>query len=234
MGATELPMSPRIDSLGTGDKQVQQQRTRPSSELMDASSVGAAISRMLARIGARVSALRSGPPHATGMAILDASSDFERARRAYLAGRLVRWLTPGRPGRSHPRALNGVTAFSWRAPRLRVIPIRAVVGTVDPTHDFDASFRPATPTLAARWQRVALAYRQGRPLAPISVIERPDGYYVIDGRHRVSVARALRYRDIEAWVSPIVAPHFPAPPDPALYEKDTPINERETTHRAAS
>jgi hypothetical protein len=34
------------------------------------------------------------------------------------------------------------------------------------------------------------------------VIERPDGYYVLDGRHRVSVARALGQRDIDAWTSP--------------------------------
>jgi hypothetical protein len=179
---------------------------------------------MLSRLSARVSALRSGPRHATGLPRLDARSDFERARRAYLAGLLFRLLTPGQPGRSYPRALDGVAAFSWRAPRLRVIEIRAVVGTVDRTHNFDACFRPATPTLAARWTRVALAYRQGQQLPPISVIERPDGYYVLDGRHRVSVARALRYRDIEAWVSPIVAANPPMPTDPALDEKDPAIH----------
>jgi hypothetical protein len=27
-----------------------------------------------------------------------------------------------------------------------------------------------------------------------------DGYYVEDGRHRVSVARAIGQRDIDAWV----------------------------------
>ena len=28
-----------------------------------------------------------------------------------------------------------------------------------------------------------------------------DGYYIFDGRHRVSVARAMRHRDIDAWVT---------------------------------
>jgi ParB-like chromosome segregation protein Spo0J len=28
-----------------------------------------------------------------------------------------------------------------------------------------------------------------------------DGYYVVDGHHRVSVARTLRLRDIDAWVT---------------------------------
>jgi hypothetical protein len=34
------------------------------------------------------------------------------------------------------------------------------------------------------------------------VVQRRDGYYVMDGRHRVSVARALGHRDIDAWASP--------------------------------
>jgi hypothetical protein len=79
--------------------------------------------------------------------------------------------------------------------------VSAVIGTVDETHDFDARFRPARSHLGTRWQRVALAHRRGAALPPISVIERPEGYYVLDGRHRVSVARTLGLREIEAWVS---------------------------------
>jgi ParB-like chromosome segregation protein Spo0J len=33
------------------------------------------------------------------------------------------------------------------------------------------------------------------------VIEGPDGYYVLDGRHRVSVALAAGRREIEALVA---------------------------------
>jgi len=92
-----------------------------------------------------------------------------------------------------------------------VIPLRAIVGTVDATNDFDAEFRPATNRVADRWQRVALAHRRGHALPPITVIERPDGYYVIDGRHRVSVARALGQTDIEARVDQTLRrPHRPA------------------------
>jgi len=87
-----------------------------------------------------------------------------------------------------------------------VIPLHAIVGTVDATTDFDASFRPTTNRVAERWQRVALAHRRGHALPPITVIERPDGYYVIDGRHRVSVARALGQTDIEAWVGHSLRP----------------------------
>jgi hypothetical protein len=155
----------------------------------------------LGRVVRALATARRSFASGTGMAMVDASSDFQRARRAYFAARFARGLTPGTRGPSRPCALESVT-LSWRAARLRVIPVSAVIGTVDVTHDFDERFRPAAPHVAARWEHVALAHRQGVALPPISVIQRPEGYYVLDGRHRVSVARALGLRDIEAWVSP--------------------------------
>ena len=150
----------------------------------------------------------------TGMPALDARADFHRARRAHLAARALTWLPFRRAARAQLRALDGVRALFWTAGRLRVIPLPAIVGTVDATTDFDAHWRPTTDRISGRWQRVALAHRRGRPLPPITVIERPDGYYVIDGRHRVSVARTLGQTDIEARVGlagrPIAARHLPA------------------------
>lgn len=138
----------------------------------------------------------------TGVPVVDARADFQRARRASFAARTLRRLRLRPAGGAQPRALDGVRALSWSRRRLRVIPLAAIVGTVEATADFDARFRPTTNRISARWQRVALAHRHGRALPPIDVIERTDGYYVVDGRHRVSVARAVRQTDIEAWVSP--------------------------------
>src|SRR5215210_8850757 len=142
------------------------------------------------------------PPPTIGMAGTDPRADFQRARWAYLVARVRRRLTARRPARTRPRDLGDIAALSWRTPRLHAIPLEAIVGTVDATVDFDASFRPATDRIASRWQSIARAHREGRPLEPISVLERPDGYYVLDGRHRVSVARALGQSDIDAWTSP--------------------------------
>ncbi len=150
----------------------------------------------------------------TGMPTLDARADFQRARRARLAARALTWLPSRRAAQTEPRALNDVRALFWTAGHLRVIPLRAIVGSVEATTDFDAQWRPTTNRVSARWQRVALAHRRGHPLPPITVLERPDGYYIIDGRHRVSVARALGQTDIEAWVGPasrrIVTRHLSA------------------------
>jgi hypothetical protein len=128
-----------------------------------------------------------------------ARAEFRRARRSARA-RLRRSARRASPTR--PRDLGGLPGLYWRRGSLRAIPLDSIVGTVDPTADFDAGFRPATDRVAARWQQVALAHQEGRDLPPIEVIKCPDGYYVLDGRHRVSVARALGLGAIEAWASP--------------------------------
>lgn len=133
--------------------------------------------------------------HATGLPVLDAREDFQRARRAARAARLL-----GRRRRAL-RSLTDTAGVPRQPSRLEVIPTDAIVGTLEPTIMFDAAFRPTSEHVRARWERVALAHRTGVSLAPITVLERPEGYYVVDGRHRVSVARALGHRDIEARVT---------------------------------
>jgi hypothetical protein len=140
----------------------------------------------------------------------DARAEFARARRGHLVAGARRRLR--REGQTRPRHLGDIAALYWRPARLRYIPLAAIVGTVEATADFDAQLRPATDRVSHRWQRIARAFRDGQPLPPITVIERPDGYYVVDGRHRVSVAREFGHRAIEAWTSP-----WPAQPSrPAL------------------
>ena len=125
-----------------------------------------------------------------------AHADFRRARRGHLTARARRRLRQTRP-----RDLADAASLHWQPARRRAIPLAAIVGTVEPTADFDASFQPASERVAPRWQRIARAHHDGRDLPPIDVIELTDGYYVLDGRHRVSVARALGHAEIEAWTS---------------------------------
>jgi hypothetical protein len=139
------------------------------------------------------------------MPVVDARDDFLRARRAYLAARTGRLLA-GRRGRARvPRTLGDVASLPQRSTGLEVIPLAEIVGTVEPTVTFDARFRPASELVRRRWERIALAHRKGIPLPPIKVLQGADGYYVVDGRHRVSVALALRYPDIDAYVTRVGA-----------------------------
>lgn len=141
-------------------------------------------------------------PHSTGMPILDAQSDFRRARRAHAiaraGGRLKRQRQRG-PG--HPPTMDDRRGGLETPRRTEVVRLDSIVGTVEPTVHFDARFRPASEVVRRRWERIAFAHRTGHALPPIDLIERPDGYYVLDGRHRVSVALALGETDIEAMVT---------------------------------
>jgi hypothetical protein len=139
-------------------------------------------------------------PHTTGLPLLDSQSDFLRARRAHRAASIVSWLRRRRSC-SRLRALSRSATLAPGPARLEVVPLHAIVGTVEPTRHFDSSFRPASNVVRRRWERIALAHRKGEALPPVVLRRQADGYYVVDGRHRVSVARALRYRDIDAWVS---------------------------------
>jgi hypothetical protein len=137
---------------------------------------------------------------ATGMPTIDAHDDFMRARRAHRIRRAGGWLTRRPRCGDHPRVL-GESAAPRGSKRLEVIPLTQIVGTVEPSLHFDARFRPTSEHVRSRWERIALAHRRGTALPPISVVKRPDGYYVVDGRHRVSVALALGHREIEAWAA---------------------------------
>jgi hypothetical protein len=136
----------------------------------------------------------------TGAPAVDARDDFARARRAQLMARAMRLVDRRRRRPNHPPTLPVTAAWRGRPARMDVIALDAIVGTVEPSPHFDARFRPASSHLRSRWERVALAHRRGLPLPPITVIEAPDGYYVVDGRHRVSVAWATGRREIDAWV----------------------------------
>src|SRR5207248_1473347 len=135
--------------------------------------------------------------HATGNPVLDAQADFRRARRAHAAARIGRWLARRRH-RSRPPTVTDVSAKVGGIAHLEVVPLCSIVGTLEPTAQFDARFRPTSELIRHRWERIALAHRKGDALPPIVLLARPDGYYIVDGRHRVSVALALGQRSIDS------------------------------------
>jgi len=82
---------------------------------------------------------------------------------------------------------------------LQNIPTEKIVGTVSRTDDFDSEFRPRKGHLRNRWVGMFILL-QSDSWAPILVHKAGDVYYVEDGHHRVSVARSLGMRFIEAEV----------------------------------
>jgi len=83
------------------------------------------------------------------------------------------------------------------------IPLDRIVGSAAgpaKSGDFDRAFLPATRRSRDRWTRIYRAMVEGDELPPIDVYKVGAGYYVIDGHHRVSVARSLGRETLPARV----------------------------------
>ena len=84
--------------------------------------------------------------------------------------------------------------------RIDDIPIDAIVGSVDRYYDFNRKFYPRFDSTQDRWARIKEIV-EVRGLEPIEVYQIGEVYFVLDGNHRVSVARQLETETIEAYVT---------------------------------
>ncbi len=82
------------------------------------------------------------------------------------------------------------------------IPVKAIVGSVGRYTDFTRSFLPRNENDQTRWAQVKLAIDDpgGMGLPPIDVYKVGEVYFVLDGNHRVSVARQEGFEFIHAHV----------------------------------
>jgi hypothetical protein len=139
---------------------------------------------------------------------LDAQSDFLRARRRAALGAMVARLR-GEPDDVHlvlpyDEVVAALGYVSEHAAGKAVVALDAIVGTVDRGRDFDRSFRPTTGRVRSRWEHIATAMRRGESMPPVDLVRIGQIYFVRDGHHRVSVARALGHADIDAMVTEVV------------------------------
>lgn len=139
---------------------------------------------------------------------LDAQTDFLRARRRAALGAMVARLRGEPDDVRHILPYEEVVAalgyVSEHAAGQHVVPLDAIVGTVDRGRDFDRSFRPTTGRVRSRWEHIAAAMRRGEAMPPVDLVRIGQIYFVRDGHHRISVARALGRTDIDADVTEVV------------------------------
>lgn len=98
-------------------------------------------------------------------------------------------------------ALQDRAVVSRRYAGLRLVALEAIRGSESRSADFDLSFRPRRRHMAQRWTRVAAAWMAGVVFAPVQLIQVGDDYFVRDGHHRISVARALGQHAIDAEIT---------------------------------
>jgi hypothetical protein len=142
------------------------------------------------------------------MAGFDAQNDFMRARRHAAASRLAARLR-GEPDDvrmvlPYDEVVEALGFVSEQRVGLVVVALDAIVGSVDRVREFDRRFRPTSGRVRSRWEHIAAAMRQGESLPPVDLMRIGEIYFVRDGHHRVSVARALHHTDIDAYVTEVI------------------------------
>ena len=128
--------------------------------------------------------------------------DFQRARtKAFwrdLASHMSRRKTKLLPFDEVERRLK---IYNQRYLGLRRVEIAQIVGTVGRYNDFDRAFLPTHSRDKERWKSIAEAHDLRAPLPPVKLYKVGEIYFVIDGHHRVSVARERGEKSIEAEVT---------------------------------
>ena len=133
-----------------------------------------------------------------------AISDFRRARsQAFLKDMLARFTGKSTELLSYEEVRQKLRAFASSARGLQEIPLDSIVGSVGRYNDFTRDFLPKVDTTQDRWARVKALTDGSVGLPPIDVYKIGDAYFVQDGNHRVSVARQLGAKTIEAFVTEV-------------------------------
>ena len=91
-------------------------------------------------------------------------------------------------------------AYDSRVRGVRTVPLDRIVGSVGRYQDFDNRFRLKQKAPSERLQRVKTAMREGHPLPPVKLYQIKDGFYVLDGNHRIAAAKELGHDEILAHI----------------------------------
>jgi hypothetical protein len=127
---------------------------------------------------------------------------YRRARDQARRGQCWSWLVGG------PRYLLDLSAVEANCQvlaqsndGLRAVAIDQIRGSEGRCRYFDRDFQPLHDAARGRWLNIARARQQGKNLPPVSLVRVGDIYFVRDGHHRISVARALGQIEIDARVT---------------------------------
>ncbi len=86
------------------------------------------------------------------------------------------------------------------------VPVDKIVGSVGRSHNLRSDFFYKTgQAVTARFRRVGQAMAEGKSLPPLELYkvkepEQPSTYYVVDGHHRVAMAKQLGQDALDAHV----------------------------------
>jgi nucleotide-binding universal stress UspA family protein len=150
------------------------------------------------------------------MHLSTAVSDFRRARRkASLQKIFARFSKKSVDLLSYKEVSRKLKAIETGRKELKEIPLDSIVGSVGRYKDFTRDFLPKRDSDVERWARVEIAMSDFSGLPPIEVYQIGKAYFVLDGNHRVSVARQMKAPSIEAYVKEVYTKVELSPEDQA-------------------
>ncbi len=134
-----------------------------------------------------------------------ALDDFRRARRLAATNEILRRIK-GQPVNLLPfeEIRQHITPEGVQKRGLQHIPIDAIVGSVGRYADFTRDFLPRSRSLQERWAHVRSVFQNVEDMPPIEVYQIGEVYFVLDGNHRVSIARERGAESIRAYVTELV------------------------------
>lgn len=131
----------------------------------------------------------------------EANSDFSRARTKETLQKVLGLLNPSNQEMLSLREVRDYLRPKGESYRgLQVVDINLIVGSEGRYADFNKKFLPRHEHLRRRWTRVDEAHLTDVILPAIRLYEIGGVYFVRDGNHRVSVARAQGVSNIDAEV----------------------------------
>lgn len=129
------------------------------------------------------------------------STRFDEARRAALLGDLLRQIR-GRPTDllDFEEVRHGLRLASLVDRGIHEVPLARIKGTLGRAREFNRAFLPREEALRQRWTEVEGLARGSRGFEPVHLYKVGEVYFVVDGHHRVSVARSVGAPAVEARV----------------------------------
>ena len=131
-----------------------------------------------------------------------ASSDFNKAKSRALFNTIINILRPEKRellSFYDVKSLIKTRSESYKG--MQVIKIEDIAGSEGRYNDFNKAFLPKKEHLRKRWESIDKAYITDVILPPIKLYKIGQVYFVRDGNHRVSVAKAQGMYSIDAEVT---------------------------------
>ena len=122
---------------------------------------------------------------------------FDRVHGQALFHQLLAGLL-GKP--NHLRTISHRQETVSRITGIVSVPLSKIIGTECRSDDFDADFRPLKNHLRERWISVAASRSTGVVLPAVELVQDGSGFYVRDGHHRISIAKAVGQLEIDARI----------------------------------